>query len=377
MDILLILTYGAICFAVFRVFKVPANAWTLTTAVLGGVAMLSLIMLTMNFNHPFTNLARTYTVTTPILPSVSGRVVSVDAEPNTPLKEGDILFTLEDTPFRERVAGLEAQMKVVEGRIKGYEEERTAAGAQLRAAKAALTLAQGLYDDDLVLVKKGVRSQTSLDQRKAELDQAANTVQAVEAQVRAAQARLDARLPDGRFAELAQIEANLANANWELEQTVVHAPADGYVTQVALRPGMVAVPFPLRPVMVFIPSETRFLVASFNQIAAQRLKAGQEVEMAFHGIPGSVFTSTIVSVLPAMAAGQIEPTGTLIAPEARQNPGRIVAVIDLPEEVRTFDLPGGSMAAVATYSEHWHPMVIIRKILLRMKAWQYYLIFEH
>ena len=37
MELLLILTYTAICVAIFRIFRIPVNKWTLPTAVLGGI----------------------------------------------------------------------------------------------------------------------------------------------------------------------------------------------------------------------------------------------------------------------------------------------------------------------------------------------------
>jgi hypothetical protein len=35
MDLLLILTYAAICYGIFKIFKIPVNAYTLLTAALG------------------------------------------------------------------------------------------------------------------------------------------------------------------------------------------------------------------------------------------------------------------------------------------------------------------------------------------------------
>ena len=37
MDLLLILTYTAICFGIFKFFKIPLNKWSVPTAVLGGI----------------------------------------------------------------------------------------------------------------------------------------------------------------------------------------------------------------------------------------------------------------------------------------------------------------------------------------------------
>ena len=44
MDLLLILTYGALCYAAFKFFDIPLNKWTVPTAVLGGVFMIGFML---------------------------------------------------------------------------------------------------------------------------------------------------------------------------------------------------------------------------------------------------------------------------------------------------------------------------------------------
>ena len=73
MEILLTLTYVAFCVAVFKLFRIPVNQWTLATAALGGIFGLALLFITMAYNHPFSTNARIYFTVTPILPSVRGR----------------------------------------------------------------------------------------------------------------------------------------------------------------------------------------------------------------------------------------------------------------------------------------------------------------
>ena len=75
MDLLLILTYVALCYAVFKIFKIAVNQWTLATAALGGIFGIALLLLIMNYNHPFTSNARIYFAVTPILPAGKGRVI--------------------------------------------------------------------------------------------------------------------------------------------------------------------------------------------------------------------------------------------------------------------------------------------------------------
>src|SRR6266850_1371213 len=103
MDLLLILTYAAIAYAAFRLFKIPVNGFSLLTAALGGIALLSTLLLGMNYNHPYTSQARFYFNTTPIIPAVSGVVTEVPVQGNTILKAGDILFRIDPKPFENVV----------------------------------------------------------------------------------------------------------------------------------------------------------------------------------------------------------------------------------------------------------------------------------
>ncbi len=69
MELLLILIYVSICYVIFKVFKIPVNQWSLATAALGGIIGISLLLLIMNYNHPFTKNARIYFSVTPVLPA--------------------------------------------------------------------------------------------------------------------------------------------------------------------------------------------------------------------------------------------------------------------------------------------------------------------
>ena len=65
MDLLLILTYVALCYAIFKIFRIPVNQWSLATAALGGIIGIFLLLLLMNYNHPYSANARIYFSVTP------------------------------------------------------------------------------------------------------------------------------------------------------------------------------------------------------------------------------------------------------------------------------------------------------------------------
>src|SRR5262245_30476477 len=82
MELLLILIYVSICYAVFKIFKIPVNQWSLATAALGGIIGIALLLLIMNYNHPFTKNARIYFSVTSVLSAVPARVIEVTAQLN-------------------------------------------------------------------------------------------------------------------------------------------------------------------------------------------------------------------------------------------------------------------------------------------------------
>jgi multidrug resistance efflux pump len=106
------------------------------------------------------------------------------------------------------------------------------------------------------------------------------------------------------------------------------------------------------------------------------VRAGHEAEIAFDAIPGRVFKGKVKGIMNAVVEGQLRPTGALIDPETRQDPGRALAQVEITDDLSEYQLPAGSSAQVALYTEHWHHFAIIRRILLRMKSWMTYVLTE-
>ncbi|MCY1390030.1 Inner membrane protein YiaV [compost metagenome] len=315
METLLLLTYTAICVAVFKLFRIPKNKWTVPTAALGGVVLVGCLVFFMNYNHPYSEVARSYFISTPISPNVSGQVIEVPVERDRAVKKGDVLFRLDPTSFESRVKSLEAQL--------------VSARADLHRAST--------------LVQRNVGNRRDLDQATAQVN---------------------------------AIEAQLIGARYDLSSTTVRAPADGIVSQLILRPGVRATRFATRPSMVFIPNEDYFYVAWMRQNSQLRLKAGDAAEIAFDGLPGQVFQASVRRVLPVIGEGQIQPGGNLISFSQSPPAGRVPVILDITDaafEPYRATLPGGSFGQAAVYSEHAEELAVMRKILLRMSSWLNYI----
>ncbi len=315
MDLLLILTYTAICVAIFKIFKIPLNKWSIPTAVLGGIILIGALVMLMNYNHPYSEVTRKYFISTAIVPDVKGRVLSVDVVPNKMIKKGALLFTIDPTPFQYKVDGLTAKLN--------------AADEDLKRAKE--------------LFRRKVGKKRDIDVTQSLVD---------------------------------DLKSQLYDAQYDLTRTQVRATSAGYVTQNFVYPGFMALPVPLRPAMTFVQSNSFFFVGWYRQNSRLRLQKGFKAEIAFDAIPGKVFTAQVDKVLPVIGEGELQADGKLIklGPSSRI-PGRVPVVLKIIDPRFTefsAQLPGGAYGQSAIYSDSFTHVAIMRRILLRMSSWMSY-----
>jgi len=315
MDLLILATYFSLCWVIFRIFNISVNTWSLTTVVLGAVIILGTMLSLVSYFHPSSITARSYFVTTPIVPNVKGKVIEVNVVPNVPLNKGDILFKIDPTPFAAKVDQLKSELS--------FSQKRLTQSQTLAKASAGST-----YD-----VEKFAK-------------------------------------------DVAILQAKLDEAQFNLESTVVKAPTKGFVTHLRLRPGMMAVPLPLAPVMTFINTDKPLYIGGFTQQPMQNIKVGNEAEIFFPGIPGRVFKGKVKNILNAIAEGQLSPSAAMVSVNPRIQEGLIPVSIEITDDMSGFYLPMGSAGTIAVYSEEFHHISIMRKILIRMMSWKNYVRFH-
>jgi multidrug resistance efflux pump len=372
MDLLLILTYAAVAYTIFRVFRIPVNGFTLLTAALGGIALIGALLLGMNYNHPFTSQARFYFMTTPIVPGVSGVVVEVPVQPNTKLKAGDVLFRVEPEPFKNAVKAKEAALADAKQTTNQLRAAAETAQRQYQSAQAVRTGVKDVFDRATKLIASGSISQAQFEKAKNDYQAADATAQAAKAEAERARLQADAVIL-GVNTEVARLQAELDTAKFNLEQSVVRAPSDGTVVQMFLRPGMYAASLPLRPVMIFMPDEPPIFAAAFLQNSAQRIEEASDAEVILPAVPGRFFKAKVDVVGSYIPQGQLQPSGNLIDPEQIKGKGRMLVVIKLTDDLSKYQIVPGSTGEVAIYTHHMHHLAVMRRVLLRMKSWLNYL----
>lgn len=312
---LLAAVYGTICWLLFKKFKlIPVNDYTVVTAVFIPVLFLFFGMIFLNMYAPVAKDVRLYAPMTPITSLVAGKVNEVPVKANVLLRKGDVLFTIEDTTYRERVAQIEAQLAFATTRLTQTEE----------------------------LAKSGAGSAYDMQQYQA---------------------------------EVARLTAARAEARFNLECCITRAPADGMVTQVVLRPGQLVTPMPFASVMSFIHQD-RTWIGSFPQQSLQGIHPDDKAEIAITAAPGHVFSAKVVRFLPALAEGTLTAGGNLVRAPYDSQPGRVPVVLEITDEritganAEALALPVGTDAEATIFTGDSHILHLVRGVIMRIHSWE-------
>lgn len=380
METLLLLTYAALCVIIFKVFRIPLNKWTVPTAVLGGVIFITIVILLMNYNYPFSDMGKQAYRTVPIVSQVRGRVLEVPVKPNTLLKKGDVLYRVDPTIFQAKVDDLRAQVKEASQNALSLDSGLQQAQADLNKAIADRDKAQREYSRYNEGHAKGAFSDQMVDTRRQTYKATEAAVVAAQAQVEQAKNNLNSVI-HGQNTKVASLLAQLDKAEFKLENTVVRAPSEGYVSTVGLSAGTMSTALGLAPVMAFIPLEADSkdtYVAAFRQNAIQRLQVGYKAELLFPSIPGTVFSGEVVEVLPAIGESQFQGQGKLLTTADVANQGRVLVKVKATDpRLKNYHLPLGAQVEIAVYSDHFKEFGLIRKILIRMSSWESFFYLDH
>ncbi|MGI9522306.1 MAG: HlyD family secretion protein [Hyphomicrobiaceae bacterium] len=289
----------------------PNTLWTWLTTVVWFLLLFVVLFIPMQWGAP-SGSARILTYSVQIIPNVAGPVVEVPVQPNTILKKGDVLFQIDPAPYRAAVDGVRAQLNYQKLRLDQY--------------------------------------------RKLASRQAGTRFQVEETEAR-----------------IAQLEAQLDTAEWNLRETTVRAPTDGYVTYLALRPGQRVVTLPLQPAMTFIDTSRKIVGVQIEQIYQRHLAVDQPVEIAFKTRPGRIYTGTVSAVIQVTHDGQTVISGT-VPPAERVEADPFFVRVELDENQEGDALPAGTVGTAAIYTDSASMTHIIRKVMLRMESFVNYVV---
>jgi multidrug resistance efflux pump len=383
MELILVGIYSYFAWLVYFKFKwLPWNIVTQVITITIPIVGLTLLILILNIVAPSSHDVRVINYVVPVVPRVSGRVTEVPIEANRPIKKGDVLFKIDPVPYELAVKAAEGNLGMLRAKLLTADANQRTLGEQLKSAtgqvealRAQLGLLRMRLEQYTELSASGAGNRFDLEQAQAQIaeleGQLASSI-ANQAQVRE---KLAAKTSDGVQDEVAQVmaqisqaEAQLGDAQWNLEQTVFYAPANGSVVSLALRPGAVATMMPMLPVMTFVEDE-QWILAIYHQNEVRKIKPGQEAEVAFKMYPGRVVKLKVDSIMWATAQGQLPIGGASVSAGIAPIPPNALAVrLLVDEKDKDIFLASGAHGAGAVYTDSGHAIHILRKIIIRIGA---------
>jgi len=377
MEILLLGIYAAFVWLIFIKFKwLPWNTTSQVTVAIIPIVALTILILTLNVVAPSSADVRVFKYTIPIVSQVRGRVIEVPVEEgNRLVKKGDVLFRVDPTPYQLTVNSLMAQLVGAKGGNEQLKEQLRSAAGNSAAIRSRINLTQKRVQQNRELAATGAGNRFDLEQAETDLrdlEAQLSTAIANEAQIRA---QLTATV-GGDIASVAKIKADLANAEWELEQTTVRSPCDCYVINLALRPGAFVAAMPFNPVMTLVEADGQ-VVALFNQNELHQVAPGNFAEFTLMTNPGRIVRAKVDSVIWAQGMGQMQQSGTLpMTGVLAAPPNRFAVKFDIEEADRELLIAAGAAGHAAIYTESAKAIHILRMVILRVGAYMDYLILK-
>ena len=322
--------------------------WGIVSCLMLTVALIT----TVFYFHPSTTNVTSFFRTVPIISEKVGRVAEIYSGLSAHVEKGAPIFRLDSSQqqasvelSRRRIAETDAAMLVARSDVQTADAQIEQAKSAHQQALEELQTKEELNrrNADIVARREIERLQNVVNGRQAAIDAATATKQAVEA-------KLSTLLP----AQKASAEAALAEAQVELDKTIIRAGVTGRVEQFALQVGDIVNPV-LRPAGILIPDGAgrRALTAGFGQIEAQVLRVGLVAEVTCGSKPWRIIPMVVVQVQDYIAAGQFRGGEQLLEAQTVARPGTILAFLEpLYEGGLEGVTPGSSCIANAYTSNH-------------------------
>jgi multidrug resistance efflux pump len=418
MEVLLLGIYSFFVWLIFIKLKLLpwTTPWKVAVAIIPIVGIAAMLLL-LNIFAPTTTDVRVVNYVVPVVSQVRGRVLEVPVENNRPVKKGDVLFTVDPTPYQNEVNSLAAKLLAEEARVgadrakaeearahlanatageRELKEQLNEATGQVGVLTASLELARKRVAQNTELVKSGAGNRFDLEQAQTNVSELTAQIAAANATAQKVRERLSGRV-NGELSDIAAVRAQIAsadaqvkvsqaqadttraqleNAKWDLTQTKVLAPGNGTMVNVMLRPGFFVAGMPFNEVMTFVDNEYQ-VFALFGQNELHQVKPGNEVEITLDTYPGRVIKAHVDSIIWAQAQGQVDASGDLPRTALQVPPGRFPVKIVVAEKDRPLFLAAGARGSAAIYTDHLSMLHVIRKVLLRVASYLDYVIIKH
>jgi multidrug resistance efflux pump len=368
--LIILAAYVLVAWLVFVRLRLLRWGWVSGgVTVLVGAGILAVFLALFNSLTPsgsFVVVGRVIEVT----PNVSGAIVEVSATPDTPVKKDAVLFRIDPAPFAAKVRQLEAALVQAEQQAEQLKAGYVQATATVEGLAAQLAYNQKRLSDIRKLTTQEAMSLFREQDSQVQVETVSAQLQAARAAQTSAKLALDAQI-GGTNSMVAQTRAQLDDARWQLEQTVVRAPGDGQVSTMALGVGDRALQ--ARSVLSFVLSDETRIVGLFPPSGFRTVAPGAAVKLVFHDDPGRIYHAKVEAIPRGVGQGQIAVSGQLARVGSIGGVNRYPVRISVPAEIPNDRLRLGMPGDATVFSDKAGVIGLIMSILVWVQSYTAYL----
>jgi membrane fusion protein (multidrug efflux system) len=230
---------------------------------------------------------------------LSYRVQRVFVKENQQVKAGDILFQLEDTPFRLLVQKLEAQLKEVNNDIEAKRATFHAKEASIKQAQKDVLFYKSEFGRQTILASKKNTTETKREESQNNFEKSEQQLRQLKYDLDNALAALSGKA-DIKIEEhpnYLEIKADYEKACLELKKTSVYAPSNGIITQMTLVAGdYVTVG---SPVFSLVLTDNMWVEANLKETELELVKPGQMARVSVDAYSNAEWQAVVEGISPA------------------------------------------------------------------------------
>jgi len=268
---------------------------SLFTAFLLALGSLAALYLHHQHLFPATDDAYLKANVVQIAPQLSGQIASVAVQNLQHVKKGQLLFTLDDTPYRIGVDKAEAELDSVKQQIQ-------ASISAIQAAKAAVNQHQAEYDEikkasqrAMIMVNKNLYPQQAGDEAIRNVKVAKATLLHAQQQLHQAENQLGDQ--GAHNASLRAAEAALQQAKLNLSYTRILAPISGTLANFSLHPGSEVSAY--QTLFSIVDNGQWWVEANFKETQLARIHPGQSATVTLDMYPNHLFHGVVADISPS------------------------------------------------------------------------------
>lgn len=344
-----VLTLGYIIFTYLVYFKYKILKLRPSYGIVSAFVLIHLIfvpLIGMRFTAPPSFDLRVVQRTIQLTPRLSEPtlVTEVLVDQNVPIKKGTPMFKFDPSIYQYRVNQAKAQLAEANQNVLILKADVDIAQQAVSQATSDLTFAQEQNKRFSGLATQGAGSTQDAEKWQSQVSSAEAELASANANLERAELAYSSEI-DGVNTAVAQAEANLAQQQYYLDQTVMLAPEDGMIMNLQVRPGMVAGDVRFGAIASFVVDADRYILATYQQEFLLRVAEGQPVQFALNIYPGQTFHGKVKAIWWGNGNGQMVPSGTLPNFTIPVNDSARFAVVIEPDDPRLQRLPIGAQGA--------------------------------